>query len=495
MPQDRENTFIDDLREQVSEMLNGLPQELPIAATVAFKVNNAKEDVFAGNAEVLADSTRRLPGCNVFAYHERRPVEGDPPPPADTVEYVIYENWESVKKFKAQWGSEHLKKFQYSVEDLIVGPPELKWYYGWTSKGGYDVGVRAGVAKTWQKECYSGSGERVPCKGTGQDGDIQAGIPWPELRFTDNSDGTVTDNLTNLIWLKDADFFGEVQWEEALKNVRKLAGGKYGLTDDSKEGDWRLPNIKELFSLVDYGAGDPIIPAGHPFKNVKTAIYWTNTSLASAPTLGWMMTLGIGPTVFDLKVNPNRMWPVRGNSTCVPRTGQEVCWVLDKSEPRGVKVISCKGTGQDGEIRAGVQWPVPRFIDNEDGTVTDNLTGLIWLKNANPFGFRTWQQALDDCNKLANGQHGLTDGSKRGDWRLPNIKEIESLVDYGRFGPCLPDGGKPFENVRPSSYWTSTSVALAPSEAMFIILGVGPAIFESKEHPFFVWPVSGPKKT
>jgi len=76
MPQDRENTFIDDLREQVSEMLNGLPQELPIAATVAFKVNNAKENIFASNAEVLADSTRRLPGCNVFAYHERRPDSG-----------------------------------------------------------------------------------------------------------------------------------------------------------------------------------------------------------------------------------------------------------------------------------------------------------------------------------------------------------------------------------------------------------------------------------
>ena len=54
----------------------------------------------------------------------------------------------------------------------------------------------------------------------------------------------------------------------------------------------------------------------------------------------------------------------------------------------------CKGTGQDGEIQAGVPWPNPRFTDNEDGTVTDHLTGLIWLKNGNPFGTRNWDQAL-----------------------------------------------------------------------------------------------------
>ena len=82
----------------------------------------------------------------------------------------------------------------------------------------------------------------------------------------------------------------------------------------------------------------------------------------------------------------------------------------------------------------------------------------------------------------------MSDDSQPGDWSLPNIREAESLVDYGMVGPCLPQG-HPFDNVRPSSYWTSTSVAAAPSEAMFIIYGVGPSIFENKQHPFFVWPV------
>lgn len=343
-----------------------------------------------------------------------------------------------------------------------------------------------GVARTGQKRCWDVAGAVIDCAGTGQDGAYRTGVEWPSPRFIDNGDGTVEDALTGLVWLKDADAFGELTWEQALAVVRGLDSGSAGLSDGSAAGDWRLPTIKELFSLIDYESSNPIIPSDNPFENVRSSIYWTSTSLASAPTLAWMMTLGIGPTVFDLKVNPNRLWPVRGEATrLVAKTGQQVCWNGDGES------VSCRGTGQDGELRTGLEWPSPRFTDNGDGTVTDELTELVWLKNANAFGWRTWQQALDDCNGLCSGAvEGLSDRSRKGEWRLPNINEIESLVDYGRFGPCLPDGWQQvFENVQPSSYWTSTSVAAAPTEAMFIILGVGPSIFESKEHPFYVWPV------
>ena len=470
---------IDDLRAEVTRMLDTLDPGSPIAATVLFQVDGAKEKTFVTNADALAEATRRLPGANVFAYHERQPGSGSP----GSIEYLIYEDWETVEQFRVQWDSEHLKKFQYGVGDLLTGAPDLRFYRGWTESG-----ARAGVPQTGQLKCYGQFGEHVPCAGTGQDGELRAGAAWPDPRFTDNGDGTVKDNLTGLVWLKDADRFGEVTWEEALYNVKNLAAGSGGLKDGSKKGAWRLPNIRELFSLIDYGTGAPIIPRGHPFENVVESIYWTSTSLASAPNLAWMMTLGIGPTVFDIKINPNRMWPVRGDRSRVPRTGQQNCW-----DQHGNPLDSCDGTRQDGDLRAGVTWPDPRFTDNGDGTVKDNLTGLVWLRHANPFGFRTWEQALRDCNNLADGQYGLKDGSKPGDWHLPNMKEIESLVDYNRFGPCLPEG-HPFVEVRPSSYWTSTTVALAPSEAMFIILGVGPAIFENKEHPFFVWPVKSQRR-
>ena len=77
-------------------------------------------------------------------------------------------------------------------------------------------------------------------------------------------------------------------------------------------------------------------------------------------------------------------WPVR--ATCgslvsvisLPKTGQTTCWDTIGN------VIPCPGTGQDGEIQAGVAWPSPRFNDNGNGTVTDKLTGLMWTQNANP---------------------------------------------------------------------------------------------------------------
>ena len=80
----------------------------------------------------------------------------------------------------------------------------------------------------------------------------------------------------------------------------------------------------------------------------------------------------------------------------------------------------------------GVAWPNPRFTDNGNGTVTDNLTGLIWLKNANCFGAKDWAMALSDANTLNNGECGLTDGSVEGDWRLPNVREMQSLIDCER---------------------------------------------------------------
>jgi len=89
--------------------------------------------------------------------------------------------------------------------------------------------------------------------------------------------------------------------------------------------------------------------------------------------------------------------------------------------------------------RQCVAWPTPRFTDNNNGTVTDNLTGLIWTKNSQVKDERTWEQALSDANGLAAGAAGLLDASKAGDWGLPNIREFLSLVNYSR-SPALPEG-------------------------------------------------------
>ena len=343
------------------------------------------------------------------------------------------------------------------------------------------------VLQTGATQCWDTEGREIDGRESGQDGDIRAGLPFPPTRFHDNGDGTVTDTLTELVWLKDADRFGEVEWDQAVKLARNMRDGD-GLKDGSRAGDWRLANIRELLSLIDYSRADPIINDGGAFDNIKSAVYWTSTTMTPSPRLAWMMTLGIGPTVFVLKDTQARMWPVRGSSRIVLRTGQE-----DAYDEDGRKLSSPNGSGQDGDTKAGVPLPVGarRFLKQNDGTVLDRLTGLVWLQNADAFGFQTWSHALECCRRLESGEVGVSDGSKAGQWRLPNVREIESLVDYGKApdaSGCIPSG-HPFQNLRPSSYWTSTTVASGPSQAMFIILGVGPSIFEDKDHKFFVWPV------
>jgi hypothetical protein len=151
--------------------------------------------------------------------------------------------------------------------------------------------------------------------------------------------------------------------------------------------------------------------------------------------------------------------------------------------------------GDDGSIRAGVPWPSPRFTDNGNATVRDNLTGLIWLQNANCFGPQTWVQALTDANALASGSCGLTDGSVPGDWRLPNAKELGSLIDFSTAQhPTALPAGHPFSGVQSSFYWSSTTYAGFLGSAYIVGLGDGSTIIILKEGGApHVWPVRGPE--
>ena len=118
--------------------------------------------------------------------------------------------------------------------------------------------------------------------------------------------------------------------------------------------------------------------------------------------------------------------------------------------------------------------PTPRFVDNSNGTVTDSLTGLVWLKNANCTAFfngdsrgannRPWADALSAVYQLADGYCDLSDNSAAGNWRLPTIRELQSLLDYRYGHPTLSnaagDGqwteGDTFSYVQ-NCYWSSTS--------------------------------------
>ena len=166
----------------------------------------------------------------------------------------------------------------------------------------------------------------------------------------------------------------------------------------------------------------------------------------------------------------------------VGRTGLTQCW------DEGGTLTDCADTGQDGEYQAGVA-VTPRFTDNDDGTVRDNLTGLIWLKNANCFNTRTWTDGMSDANLLADGDCGLTDGSVAGDWRVPNLKELMSLLDYSQVDLMLP-AGHPFTAVEPDDYWTSTTIATSvKNSAWYVELDLGKSFNDLKDGLNYVWPV------
>ena len=147
-------------------------------------------------------------------------------------------------------------------------------------------------------------------------------------------------------------------------------------------------------------------------------------------------------------------------------------------------------TGDDGELKKGVS-TTPRFQDNGDGTVTDKLTTLIWMKNANCWGEMSWSSALTKIAELNAGSATCADYTgSHNDWHLPNIRELRSLIDYGQYSPALPVGYV-FTGVQSSYYWSGSSYAGNPSDAWFVVLNVGHVSGNDKSNSYYVWSVRG----
>ena len=225
--------------------------------------------------------------------------------------------------------------FMFSLSAIPVLAQEIDYCKG---NFDYDKDVDGSDASTFKSD-YGRSGLSNPCPldgpvpvlKTGQtvsyepgdDGDLEKGVASPNPRFTDNGDGTVTDNLTGLIWLKNANcmrFFitdpgpNERRWQYAIWAANALQSGYCGLTDNSSAGDWRLPNKRELLSLIDDGRSLPALPVGHPFVGVQWYYYWSSTTYASYELYAWYVPMGSG----DAIGNGNKLsdlycvWPVRG---------------------------------------------------------------------------------------------------------------------------------------------------------------------------------------
>ncbi len=276
-----------------------------------------------------------------------------------------------------------------------------------------------------------------------------------EASYTDNGDGTITDNVTGLIWQKDP---GEkMTWAEAVEAAEDFELAGYD--------DWRLPTIKELYSLIlftgitgkDAESSEPYIDTDYfvfTYGN-ETGERFIDSQYATS-TIYESTTMGGSITMFGVNFADGRIKGYPINKTF---------YVM--------------------YVRGNTNYGVNDFTDNGDGTITDEATGLMWMKvdsaylqaGSNGDGAMDWQEALEWAEDLEYAGYD--------DWTLPDAKQLQSIVDYTR----CPDitGSAAIDpifqaseiidisgNTNYANYWTSTTHldgAIEGSFAVYVSFG------------------------
>ena len=292
----------------------------------------------------------------------------------------------------------------------------------------------------------------------------------------------VTDRQTGLMWIKNASLLDlPLSWGEALHTIKELnKSDLYGYHN------WKIPNRKELFSLMSHDTINPSLPIGNPFTNVFNGYYWTSSTCARLPNQAWYIHLG-GARVFKgMKHGSYMVWPVRTvethNKSKLFQTGQKICF--DESG----MIIDCHDTGQDGEIQAGLKFTKARFTGSKQ-TIYDNVTDLTWLRDANAHKeMMDWNSAFDLISEMNSGM-----AYGHNDWRVPKIIELESLVDIGQHSPALPDDHS-FNDVQ-EFYWSSTTSRYDMNYAWVLYMVDGAVGVGHKPlSEFYLWPVRGKER-
>ena len=309
----------------------------------------------------------------------------------------------------------------------------------------------APVPDTGQTKCYNNAVE-ILCPQPGEPFYGQDAQYGPNLQsYTDLGNGIVKDNVTGLEWQQERapgiienNIVHNYNWEQAIDYCATLSLGGYD--------DWRLPTIKELSTLVDSSIPSPgptINTSYFPDKTGHTSQFaWSSTTYVSYPSQAWLVDFKIGYASCNFK------------------------------DYLGNYVRAVRG-GQSGAF--------DNLVINDDGTVTDTATGLMWQQVTAP-STETWEQALAFCESLTLAGHS--------DWRLPNWKELQSIVDYDRYNPAIDTTYftgtvGTFE----SHYWSSTTDALISDSALDVGFYSGFTSYGNKSDSNYVRAVRGPMMT
>jgi len=337
------------------------------------------------------------------------------------------------------------------------------------------------LPRTGQISTYDQAGKLIDFQGSGQDGEFQRGAAWPDPRFIVNRNGTVSDALTGLMWLKVGNCFDDLPWPSALKTVADFNQGEASCHDIKSEyHDWFLPDLNQLASLIDAQAR---VPSDYlrlvGFDDVQNGVYWTATAYHGRLN-AWGVDFTNGAIDLHNKLDRHLLLLARVDT-------------LEKKLPNKNSPTS-KPAGDESSK------PLPQsgrpFIDNGDGTVTDARTGLMWFQDGSCLEKLDWQKALTSMKPLNSGQgnSGCSPSVKQyTDWSLPNATELRSLIDYDADYPAL-SSGHLFKSVAPG-YWTSTTVAAAQEQAFIVDFNTGamrPALKTEQYHALAVRQVVAP---
>ncbi len=268
------------------------------------------------------------------------------------------------------------------------------------------------VVDTGQDTCYGASAEiACPAAGAafyGQDAQFTGNAPG----YTDNGDGTITDNVTGMMWQRSPDTDGDGDIDAADKLTCAGAVTYCESLVLAGHDDWRLSDIKQLYSLIDFRGTDPssddasgltpfIDTAYFDFAYGDTA---AGERVIDAQYASSTLYVADSNTMFGVNFADGR---IKGYGLAMPGGGGEKAFF-----------VLC--------VRDNAGYGVNDFADNGDGTVTDNATGLMWAQADSGSGLN-WEDALAWVETQNAANYLGYD-----DWRLPNAKELQSIVDYSR---------------------------------------------------------------